>query len=400
MRILLASTRSAGHLGPLVPFTHACERAGHEVLVAAPHSLGPHVQRAGLRHAALDDPSPEAIEPIMARARAASPDQANLIVMREVFAGEHARSALPGMLETMRSWRPDLVLRETGEFASVAAAERLGINHAHVAILLAAGALLDGKALAEPLDRLRAEAGLPPDPHPERLWDEPRLTMAPRSLEDPSAPSPLGTRRFREPARPARPLRDWWRGAGEPLVYVSFGSVAPGSGFFPGLYRSAIDALAELPIRVLMTVGTEVDPSELGPLPERVHVEPWVPQEQVMPHAAAMVGHGESGSTLAAMVAGVPLAVVPLFADQPHNARRVAALGAGVALGMDAVAAAFGSDGLDRSAGMAGAVRALLSQPGYRAAAGAVAAEIAALPPVDAAVPVLSELAGAGELAA
>jgi UDP:flavonoid glycosyltransferase YjiC (YdhE family) len=50
-----------------------------------------------------------------------------------------------------------------------------------------------------------------------------------------------------------------------------------------------------------------------------------------MAHAGAMVGHGGSGSTLMAMAAGVPLAVVPLFVDQPYNARRVAALGAGLA---------------------------------------------------------------------
>ena len=45
-----------------------------------------------------------------------------------------------------------------------------------------------------------------------------------------------------------------------------------------------------------------------------------------------MVGHGGSGSTLAAMAAGLPLAVLPLFADQPQNADRVAELGAGMRL--------------------------------------------------------------------
>ncbi|WP_196807385.1 hypothetical protein [Candidatus Solirubrobacter pratensis] len=39
------------------------------------------------------------------------------------------------------------------------------------------------------------------------------------------------------------------------LVYVSFGSIAPGIGFFPDLYRRAIDALAWLPIRLLVTVS-------------------------------------------------------------------------------------------------------------------------------------------------
>ena len=51
-----------------------------------------------------------------------------------------------------------------------------------------------------------------------------------------------------------------------------------------------------------------------------------------MPHAAAMVAHGGAGTTLAALTAGVPLVLLPLSADQPINARRVAELGAGLAL--------------------------------------------------------------------
>ena len=51
-----------------------------------------------------------------------------------------------------------------------------------------------------------------------------------------------------------------------------------------------------------------------------------------MPHAAAMVCHGGFGTVRAGLAAGVPLAVLPLFADQPDNARRVAELGAGIAL--------------------------------------------------------------------
>jgi UDP:flavonoid glycosyltransferase YjiC (YdhE family) len=385
MRILFATTRTAGHLNPLVPFSRACERAGHEVLVAAARSCAPHVERAGLPLAALDDPSEEALAPLWARVRASEVRAGSRIVMEEIYAGEHARAALPGMLATMRTWRPDVVVRETCEFASVVAAERLGVPHVHVAVFLA-GASLDWGHLGEPLDRLRARLGLPPDPHPEQLWDAPYLTLTPRSLEDPaSAPAP-GTQRFHEPAAPPRPLPDWWSGSEEPLVYVSFGSIAAGAGFYPDLYRSAVDALSDLPARILLTVGTEVDPAEIGPVPSSVHVEPWVLQNAVMPHAAAMVGHGGSGSTLMALAAGVPLAVMPLFADHPFNARRVAALGAGMAL--------------DGAAGMGDAVRALLREPRHRGAAQAVAAEIAAQPPVDDVVVTLAGIARGDALAA
>ena len=404
MRILFATTRAAGHFGPLIPFAHACRRAGHDVLVAAAGSLAPHVERAGLPHAALPDPSLEVLEPIWRRLRAMPPRDADRTMMTEVFAGEHARSALPAMLATMRDWRPDVVLRESCEFASLVAAERLGVPHVHVGIFLEMGGMLEWEPLAEPLDRLRARAGLSRDPRPERIWDEPYLTLTPRALEDPGAPPPAGTRRYHEPAAPARPLPDWWDGADDPLVYVSFGSVAAGAGFYPGLYRAAVDALAGLPVRVLLTVGTDVDPAELGPVPASVRVERWVPQSAVTPHAAAMVGHGGSGSTLMAMAAGLPLALIPLFADQPANARRVAALGAGIALGP----VAEGGDGATLVAGMAverltglrAAVEAVLHAPGHRRAARAVADEIAALPPVDDVVGLLADLAVGAAVAA
>ena len=102
--------------------------------------------------------------------------------------------------------------------------------------------------------------------------------------------------------------------------------------FFPGVYRGAIDALAGLPVRLLVTVGRDRDPAELGPVPANVRVERWVPQADLMPHVAAMVCHGGSGTVTMGLAGGVPMAVVPLFADQPWNAERVDALGAGIAL--------------------------------------------------------------------
>ena len=116
-----------------------------------------------------------------------------------------------------------------------------------------------------------------------------------------------------------------------------------------------IDALAGVRARVLVTVGRHADPAELGPLPANVHVERWVAQASVMPHAAAMVAHGGAGTTLAALAAGVPLVLLPLSADQPINARRVAELGAGLAL--DGVGRAAARRGRHPRAGGAGLPR-------------------------------------------
>jgi UDP:flavonoid glycosyltransferase YjiC (YdhE family) len=383
VRILFATTRGAGHVGPLTPFAHACVATGHEVLVAAAPSTEPHVRRAGLPFAAVGEPDEATMTEIWTRVKATTNEDAGRIVFEEVFAGEFARSALPGMLKLARRWRPDLIVRETCEFASPLVAEAVGVPDVHVACFLAVLGTSDYD-LYEPLGRLRGEFGLSPR-HRDRSID-PYLTLAPRSLEHPAFVEIPGTRRFRAPAARPRPLPEWWNGSERPLVYVSFGSAAAGNGFFPDIYREAAHALADLPVRVLMTLGTEVDPADLGPVPANVHVEQWVPQSAVMAHASAMVGHGGSGSTLAALAVGMPLAVVPLFADQPENAERVAELGAGLCL--------------DGVSDLAGAVSELLDDPSYRTGARAVAAEIAALPPVDDAVGLFEELAEGEALAA
>ena len=183
------------------------------------------------------------------------------------------------------------------------------------------------------LDDLRPGIGLAPDPATTAVSRSPVLTLAPHATSDSGGEWPPALLRFRDRAPiPATDLPAWGDPAA-PLVYVSFGSEAGASHHFPGLYRRAAEALGELPVRTLITIGDRRDPAELGPLPPSVRVERWVPQAAVMPRASAVVAHGGSGSTLTALAAGVPLALVPLFVDGPANARRVAELGAGIALG-------------------------------------------------------------------
>ena len=97
-----------------------------------------------------------------------------------------------------------------------------------------------------------------------------------------------------------------------------------------------------------------------------------------------VVGHGGFGTTMTALAAGVPQVILPLFSlDQRINAASVAARGAGLNVdgGPSAVAA------------LPAAVNLLLDDTSYRDAAHAVAAEMAALPPVAEAVTVLERLA-------
>ena len=381
MRVLLASTSGAGHLGPLVPFAHALRRAGHEILVAAPISAYARVERTGLPSISFADPLERDLAPVWERVRAAAPDEANRLVLGELFGRVRSRAALPGIELAMDAWRPDIVLRESCEFASAVAAEAREIPVARVGAFLLMVEEYTIRAAAPAVDELRQWVGLASDPAGERLTASPYLTLTPASFELPEGEAPPHTRRFHSAPPPLRAVRP----AGTPpLVYLSFGSVAASIGYFPGLYREVIDALADLPIRLLVTVGETADPAALGPLPAHVRAERWIPQAEVFTEADAMVGHGGFGTTMGALLAGVPQVVVPLFADQPYNAQRIAGLRAGLT--------ARSED----PASVRAAVERLLAEPAFRFAAGRVALEAQGLPAIDDAPAALEALVAAG----
>jgi UDP:flavonoid glycosyltransferase YjiC (YdhE family) len=391
MRVLAGSTANDGHFGPLVPYLRALAEAGHEVAVAAPASYARALGRAGFRHLPFADPSPEVIGPVMARLPSLSFEEADATVIREVFGRIDALAGLPGVQEAVATWRPDLVIHEPGELASLAAAEVAGVPHAQVVIGMGEMLTLMAGYLREPLAELGALVGLPEDRLEAALLSQAMLSPVPEVLDragDPAYRDDQHVWRFRDttpaPAAGEQAL-PIWGDQEQPLVYVTFGSVTGSLPPFAGAFREALDALADVPARVLMTVGRQVDPEGLGTLPPNARVERWWPQAEVLAEASAVLGHGGFGTTLGAVSAGVPQVVAPLFtADQRINGRHVAATGAGrsVEAGVGVVARA------------AAEVRVVLDDAAYAEAARALSGAIADLPPVSDAVRVLEGLVG------
>jgi UDP:flavonoid glycosyltransferase YjiC (YdhE family) len=373
---MFTTTGSAGHLGPLLPFADAVRRAGGDVLIATRGSSAEQARATGYDVWPFADSPAEQRSALLASLRALPNLEANARMLTDVFGGIDASAAIPGLLEACATWRPDVMVSEPSEFAGRVISGHLHLPAVSVAITQYAIEHQLRDMTDRVLRRLRAAHGLAA---PNGAGSA-SFTLLPPLLEDPAAPEPPNVRRFREPDGVPAPLPDWWDGATGPLVYVTFGSVAPQQdAVFPALYRAAVDAVAPLDVRVLVTVGRDRDPAALGPPPANVHVERWVPQGDVLPHAAAMVCHGGSGTVRGALAAGVPLVILPLFADQPNNAARVHALGAGIALD-------------DGPGGLAAAVRAVITQPSYAERAAAVAADIRSLPPVEAAAGALRAL--------
>ena len=387
MRILFTTRGSAGHAGPLAPYAHAAARAGHEVLVATQPRHAANIERLGLPHVGLADPPESAVGPLMGRLPELSFDEANRLMLGEFFGRIDTEAALAPLRALAARWRPDLIVREAWEYASTIVGAERGIPVVRVALGLVELEERTIEMVAPALDRIRTRSGLQPDPYGDALRAQPFLTMLPAALEDPAVPEPAVTHRFRSPSGGGGTLPDWWPGNDDPLVYVTLGSVTAGEHmpFFPGVYRAVIDAVAPLPVRVLVTLGEPRDVAELGPLPPNVHVERWVPQEDVLEHASVVVGHGGHGTTVGALRHGVPLVVLPLFStDQSANAGAVARVGAGLAVD-DARPdrRLLEPPGAEAAAAVGRGVAALLGPGPARGVAERRAADLAALPPVD-----------------
>ena len=60
--------------------------------------------------------------------------------------------------------------------------------------------------------------------------------------------------------------------------------------------REALAGLIELPVDVLVAIGSYFDPTQLGPLPDSVRVERFVRQDLVLRQVDLAAHHGGSGT--------------------------------------------------------------------------------------------------------
>ncbi len=115
--------------------------------------------------------------------------------------------------------------------------------------------------------------------------------------------------------------------AGEPPVYIGFGSMA---GRDPeGMAALVVEALALCGRRGLLLTGW--GGLHADAVPESIFVLDAAPHSWLFPRMAAVVHHGGAGTTAEGLRAGVPAVVVPFLFDQPFWGARIEALGVGPA---------------------------------------------------------------------
>jgi UDP:flavonoid glycosyltransferase YjiC (YdhE family) len=385
MRALLTTNPLSGHFRPLVPLAEALMDVGHEIAVASAESFGDVVADAGFELIAAGIDAEEAEERRLWR----HPDWGELSieerserVIPDFFVDVYARAMLDDS-ERLLEWRPDVVVREEGEFAGPVLAGLAGVP-----------CVDHGWGPLRPTEQVEAAArALGPIWHSAGLesslsggaYEWLYLDPCPGSLQFPRIHE-IGPRQAIRPAAP-RPSAEqrpvWIERLRDRVVYVTLGTVSRFAADIEFL-RAAIAALQDQNVEIVVTVGPNGDPAVLGDQPASVHVERFVPQLDVLAHCLLAVTNGGSGATLGALSAGVPMLIVPggISPSQTRNAQAVAQAGAGRTITR--------SDATVQ--GLRTEINMLLNGDSYRTAARRIAEEIAAMPAPAQAVEAIEKL--------
>ncbi|MDT3399358.1 glycosyltransferase [Streptomyces sp. B1866] len=400
MRVIFCTSPQYSHLMPVVvPVARAAQRAGHQVAVATSSKLAPAVEGAGLpvltlpnaldlgevrqdeetvRRLGLDF---SGMDKLGVETHVAPPS-----MLANLFAGPLARMFAEDLAAVCEEWKPDLLVQENSAFGAYYAAELLGIPRAMLDISPLAE-FYGPEVLAE-INVQRRALGLGPVDDPAHPFRVPAAGVVPEAFYPEHLRRP-GARYYRPQATPAGQRLDpavVGLPDDRPLVLATLGSIAPlMMGERSTVLHSIVEALGELPVTAVVAIGAERDPATdwPGARPDNVHLTSFAQQQLLLPACDLFVTHGGFSGVREALVSGVPMVALPVFAEQPANAERLAELGLGVRVDLERADVPT----------LTAACRTVLEDPSYRHRARGMQRRVLALPEFDQLVADLAELA-------
>lgn len=400
MRILLTTFEGGGHVPPVLLVGRRLAERGHEVLLLSDEANRTQAKAAGIdfdnwrrapnrqRLGGEDDPLDEW--------RSRWPPGVVRRLCASVATGPSAAYA-KDVLEVAGAFRPDLIVTNELLFGVIAAAQARDIP---LAILTAnvwcfptradlppfgPGFKASGAAWAQARDEkvreiiarwydvglqdlnaCRSELGLAPLTRVLDQLGAARLTIlgVSRAFDFDASP-PTGF----EYAGPLAEAPSWVGDESidhlisreRPNVLVSFSTTAQGQ---QRVVQRVVRAFAGLHAHAVVTLGPALEGLRMA-VPDNVRVVAKASHDALMPHCAAVVTHGGHGTVVRPLAYGKPVLCLPTGRDQPDNAARVVAAGAGLRLPFWAPPAAI-----------RGAMRRLLKEPHFTSRSGEMGALI------------------------
>ena len=354
---LFVTWNGGGNVHPAVALAVRLRGRGHAVRALGPASLAERFADEGLAYRAHRSRSEWSGEPVV---WPGGPSEAQ----RRAY----QRGMADDVLAELARVPTDVAVVDYMQPDALCAVERSGVTcvafvHTLRRMALASPSPMAMAASLEELAALRRDLELAPiERHTELLDRAARvLVVSAPELDADGEPLPANVCHVGPIVEAPGPDAGWVPPPGDaPLVAVSLGTT-PMNEREP--LQRILDALARLPVRGFATVGHHLDPGELKPGPNTM-VSRYVRHAALLPHARALVTHAGLSSIGAALACGVPILCVPLGRDQPLNAERVHALGAGLVLPAQASVDALSA-----------ALRELLGDPRFAAAARALAVD-------------------------
>ncbi|WKX11250.1 glycosyltransferase [Streptomyces sp. NL15-2K] len=360
MRVLLSSTPLAGHLIPLLPLARAFRERGDNVALVTGSSAVPFVADEEIEFLPAG-PELEAMfkEVLRTTGHDLMEQGPTVETEAELFASARVDLTIDDALAQARAWEPDLILSEHFDFIGPLVGAVLGVPAASLAF----GVAMLPETVEATTARVRSRYKARGLAYAPARW---YLDTCPPALQRPGWEAPEGRIALRpEPHRkpgqevPARTQR----GDRRPRVLVSFGTVFSSSQAVGPLLRALLEQDVDVRVTLLSSVPEEfaVDAED------RLEFAAYKPFVELLQDVDVVLTHGGAGTVLGALCLGIPMVVVPQGADQPIQAERVAAAGAGISFPLGGVAP-------ER---VAEAVREVLAERDYRDAAEKIAAQIA-----------------------
>ena len=360
--MLVMTWGPGGNLPPLLAAASLLDHRGHEVTVLSSGETRDAAIRLGL---GVTDyrrsPDPNTHVPFEAQAE---------LMMATTAGAEIALDARDALAEL----HADLAVVDCMLPAAIAAARAIGTPTASLVHFLYGPArtqmLRTGGAWTTDLRSLATThrlLGLSAPSNGLSAWEAPELVLitAPRWLDvDCNAPAnvlhagPLGVRVWRPPLAPS--------GERQRVLLTFSTTVMAGQ---VALIHRVTDAVAALDLDAVLTLGPAIDRDAVR-VPDSVEVVGFADHDRLMPCCAGVIGHGGLGTMLRALAHGVPQLVLPLGRDQAFNAGQIEQLKAGIRLPTDAPPEQIRV-----------ALRALLTNPRFPAAAALAARRISAAEP-------------------
>jgi MGT family glycosyltransferase len=116
-----------------------------------------------------------------------------------------------------------------------------------------------------------------------------------------------------------------------PVVYVTEGTVHVAE---PVTLCAAAAGLAGLPMHVILSTGEHRRPEEinLGATAPNIRVEQFIPHEPLFEKTDLIVTTGGAGTIAKALLAGIPILIIPVGWEHAENAQRIVEAGVGLRL--------------------------------------------------------------------